>query len=76
MSFPIASDRTTCHCIFGKVVTWPIISMCGFIFQECDTHRKTRYDHIKADGEKIHALVQENLEYFQVGLIMCYRNLL
>ena len=28
-------------------------------------HREAKYNQVRADGEKIHALVQENLEYFQ-----------
>ena len=34
--------------------------------QDRESRLKTCYDQVKADGEKIHALVEKNLELFQV----------
>jgi len=34
--------------------------------QDRKNHVQSRYDKVRADGERIHALVKENLDYFQV----------
>ena len=36
-----------------------------FIPQDREAHCETQYKSVKADAEKIHTLVQENLGYFQ-----------
>ncbi len=33
--------------------------------QDREANLKSRYSAVKADGEKIHAMVQENLDYFK-----------
>ena len=35
------------------------------LLQDRESHREAQYKSIKADAEKIHSLVQENLNYFQ-----------
>ena len=42
-----------------------IILISSSILQDREAHREAQYKFIKADAEKIHALVQENLNYFQ-----------
>ena len=36
-----------------------------FVLQDREANLKSRYASVKADGEKIHTLVKENLEYFK-----------
>lgn len=38
----------------------------GF-FQDRENRCKKRYDEIRTSGVKIHALVEENLQYFKVS---------
>ena len=36
--------------------------------QDQEAHCKARYDQVRADGEKIHELVRENMQHFQVSI--------
>lgn len=45
------------------IINFASLNWCSC--QDRESHREAQYKSIKADAEKIHSLVQENLNYFQ-----------
>lgn len=58
-----SSKGVVIPCVLGGLLSFSLS-----LSQDQEARCKVRYDQVRADGEKIHALVRENMQHFQVSI--------